>query len=339
MLMPVQLEAETLTGSYVNTLQHLYEHGDGDITSQSSNPTAQDSMLEATGVTNIIKRPRTRKIVEPILDHPIGYTANEFAWYLSGDYNVKNKGRMEKIWEPYADKQGNVNSNYGAKIWHEPVDNHRTQWDVVKQLFKNNIHTRRAIININLFNKDYKQLPNTKDFPCNVVTQFLVRNQKLHLHIYQRSCDIVHGYTHDVPFFTLVQEMLLREIQQHTPEVTLGHVVHHAGSMHLYDDNKEKLEGRNFNHWDVDDEIVFPEITHEDVRQLLNLNFNADTHFINNLREELDDYWTNPTNKVEVLYRDRLSYVEEWDKYVCDDCGQYANNAEELVPHECDNDN
>ena len=74
------------------------------------------------------------------------YAESEWLWYLSGDRSVERlgaiHGKIPPIWLRMADKNGNVNSNYG---W---------QWKRNNQLYKviamleNNPSTRQATISI-----------------------------------------------------------------------------------------------------------------------------------------------------------------------------------------------
>ena len=45
------------------------------------------------------------------------YAAAEWAWYMTGDTNIKTLGKLygkiPPIWKRMADDHGNVNSNYG----------------------------------------------------------------------------------------------------------------------------------------------------------------------------------------------------------------------------------
>ena len=70
------------------------------------------------------------------------------------------------------------------------------------------------------------------DVPCTCTLQFLVREDRLHLVTNMRSNDIILGLTHDVFCFTMLQEILARQLG-----FGLGSYSHIVGSLHLYDKN------------------------------------------------------------------------------------------------------
>lgn len=280
------IESETFTESYVNSLKALDEEGKMRH-SASNNPTAKDKTKELTNVTNVIKKPRTRKITEPMRDHNIFYLVNEVVWYMSGSYNIRGlPDVIEKTWETYADENGEVNSNYGAKVFHEDVGDGRTQWDVVKDLLIKDLYSRRAIFYFNLFDRDYKQLPETKDFPCTIGGQFMYDGEKLNLTIYQRSCDLNTGYGYDIPWFSILLEMMSIELG-----VEMGKLTHICGSLHMYKQNWYLYDGKDYHDFDEDEETIFPEMKKKDVFALIVGNHGIDTPFMNEFSKYIDEGW------------------------------------------------
>ena len=63
----------------------------------------------------------------------------------------------------------------------------------------------------------------------------MLRDGKLHLIVYMRSNDVIWGLPHDVFCFTMLQEIVAREL-----EADLGLYRHMVGSLHLYEDNREE---------------------------------------------------------------------------------------------------
>jgi len=64
-----------------------------------------------------ITDPKDRKIVNKERRWNLTYAESEWQWYLSGDRNTSKLGdiygKVPEIWKRMADKDGNVNSNYG----------------------------------------------------------------------------------------------------------------------------------------------------------------------------------------------------------------------------------
>ena len=82
----------------------------------------------------------------------------------------------------------------------------------------------------------------TKDLPCTVSLQFLIRDNKLHLIVNMRSNDLFMGFCYDVIIFTLWQEKMLVELKEFFPELKNGHYYHNANSMHIYSNNYRKIK-------------------------------------------------------------------------------------------------
>ena len=93
--------------------------------------------------------------------------------------------------------------------------------------------SRRAVININVPNENVIE---TKDEPCTVSIQFLLRNNKVHCTVYMRSNDIWFGFPYDVVFFTELQRIVAENLH-----AELGMYTHLAGSLHMYDRDEEKI--------------------------------------------------------------------------------------------------
>jgi thymidylate synthase len=87
-------------------------------------------------------------------------------------------------------------------------------------------YSRQAVIQ--LFDA-YDIVEKHKDIPCTCTLQFMVRHDKLHMFTNMRSNDVYWGLPHDVFFFTMLQEIMARDLS-----VELGTYKHAVGSLHLY---------------------------------------------------------------------------------------------------------
>jgi thymidylate synthase len=101
----------------------------------------------------------------------------------------------------------------------------------VLEELKNDPDSRRAVMHIN-------QPPDlgravgagSKDVPCTMSLQLLIRDRKLHMHVLMRSNDVVWGMPYDVFSFTCLQEAFLYLLQeQGVPVDGLGCYHHTAG--------------------------------------------------------------------------------------------------------------
>jgi thymidylate synthase len=69
----------------------------------------------------------------------------------------------------------------------------------------------------------------TKDLPCTISLQLLVRNNMLDMIVNMRSNDIIWGLPYDIFFFTVFQEIIANTIG-----IRLGTYIHRPASLHLY---------------------------------------------------------------------------------------------------------
>jgi thymidylate synthase len=180
---------------------------------------------EIINAITIITDPTKNILKSNIRNMPMRYAVGELLWYLSGNNKLDAIKRYSKAWESLSDDGETINSAYGYRIFEQFGFD---QWKYVKGLLKKDPNTRQAVIHI----KDASNKP-TKDTPCTVSLQFLLRNGQLNLTTYMRSNDIWLGFPYDVFSFTCMQIIMAFELG-----VEIGEYTHIAGSLHLYTRNK-----------------------------------------------------------------------------------------------------
>ena len=158
------------------------------------------------------------------------YAEAEWQWYLSGDRNIGKLGdlygKVPEIWKRMADRQGNVNSNYGYQ-WQRGY-NHTSQLDYIINLLKENPETRQACISI----YDGKEHPDYKtDTPCTYAVQFTIMHGRLDMCVTMRSNDLWFGFCNDQYCFSKLQKMISNRLY-----IEPGVYYHFAHNMHLYND-------------------------------------------------------------------------------------------------------
>lgn len=164
----------------------------------------------------------TRNIVTNFIRNmPMRYAIGELAWYLSGSNRVSDISRFAKKWADISDDGVHNNSAYG---WRIQDKFNFDQWEYVKGLIQKDPNTRQAIIHI----KDADNRP-TKDTPCTIYLQFLLRDGKLNLSVHMRSNDIWMGVPYDMFSFCFLQMKMAMELG-----VDIGEYTHYAGSLHMY---------------------------------------------------------------------------------------------------------
>ena len=164
------------------------------------------------------------------------YAEAEWKWYLSGDRNIDRLGllygKVPAIWKRMADKDGNVNSNYGWQ-WKR-----NDQLENVIETLKNFPDTRQAAISI----YDGKEISKYKhDTPCTYAVQFTILNNKLNMSVVMRSNDLWYGFCNDQYQFSSLQMLVAYELN-----IPVGTYYHFAHNLHLYNDKLPANEEKNY---------------------------------------------------------------------------------------------
>ncbi|MBP1649810.1 MAG: thyA [Bacteroidetes bacterium] len=142
----------------------------------------------------------------------------EVLWYLSGEDHIRNLRQHTKIWDAWADAEGNLDTAYGrywrrfpSARWNpetkayevEEVD----QIGKVVELLKTDPHSRRMVVTAwepgNAFGS---KLP-----PCHYSFVFNVSGGRLNCHLTQRSGDIAIGIPFNLAAYSLITHILARE--------------------------------------------------------------------------------------------------------------------------------
>ena len=120
---------------------------------------------------------------------------HELLWFLSGETNIQYlQDNGVRIWNEWADEEGNLGPVYGYqwRSWPAANGRHVDQISQVIEQIKNTPDSRRMIVSAwNVAEIDNMALP-----PCHMMFQFYVADGKLSCQLYQRSADIFLG----VPF-------------------------------------------------------------------------------------------------------------------------------------------
>ena len=178
-----------------------------------------------------MKNPMSNLIEDQDRNWKWDYAEAEWQWYLSGDRNIKKLGdiygKIPEIWKRMADKDGNVNSNYG---WQWQRNDQLTK---IVSMLKSNPKTRQAAISI-YDAKEWQAY--SKDTPCTYAIQFTIVNNKLNMCVTMRSNDLWYGFCNDQYCFSRLQLMIADRL-----EIRLGTYYHFAHNLHLYNNIIEKI--------------------------------------------------------------------------------------------------
>jgi thymidylate synthase len=158
----------------------------------------------------------------------------ELLWFLRGDTNIAYlKEHGVRIWDEWADADGNLGPVYGKQWRNWPTPDGR-QIDQINQLLeqiRNTPDSRRLIVSAwNVGELDQMAL-----MPCHALFQFYVADGKLSCQLYQRSADIFLGVPFNIASYALLT-MMIAQVCGLQP----GEFVWTGGDCHLYSNHLEQ---------------------------------------------------------------------------------------------------
>lgn len=155
---------------------------------------------------------------------------SELLWFISGENHVRNLRKHTKIWNSWADENGDLETAYGF-YWRnfphaggtmsqyenngditviergEAVGNFDQLGYCVEQL-KKNPNSRRLVVSAwEPYNAHKSKLP-----PCHLLYIFNVQDGRLCLHMSQRSCDLFLGVCFNIASYALLMHIIAKEV-------------------------------------------------------------------------------------------------------------------------------
>jgi len=160
------------------------------------------------------------------------YAEKELQWYLSESLNVYDMPNPPKIWRQVCDKNGFINSNYGWSIFSK--ENGEQYKHCIRELRRSK-DSRRAMM---IYTRPSMQWEYNKngmsDFKCTNSVQVLIRDNRLHYVVNQRSCDAIFGYKNDRYWHNYVHDKLIEDLRDDY-DLVKGNLYYQVGSLHVYE--------------------------------------------------------------------------------------------------------
>ncbi|RBW69494.1 thymidylate synthase [Bacillus taeanensis] len=161
---------------------------------------------------------------------------HELLWFLQGDTNIKYlKDNNVRIWDEWADENGNLGPVYGYqwRSWPTPNGESIDQISKLIEQIKTNPDSRRLIVSAwNVADVDNMALP-----PCHTMFQFYVAEGKLSCQLYQRSADVFLGVPFNIASYALLT-MMVAQVCDLEP----GEFIHTFGDTHIYLNHIEQVK-------------------------------------------------------------------------------------------------
>ena len=159
---------------------------------------------------------------------------HELLWFLMGETNIAYlKENGVRIWDEWADEDGNLGPVYGSQWRSWPAGDGETidQIERLVEGIKNNPNSRRHIVSAwNPAEIEDMALP-----PCHCLFQFFVADGKLSCQLYQRSADIFLGVPFNIASYSLLTHMVAQ-----VTGLEVGEFVHTFGDAHIYHNHFEQ---------------------------------------------------------------------------------------------------
>jgi len=214
---------------YLDLMQHVLDHG------------AQKHDRTGTGTISVFGYQMRFNLQEgfPMVTTKklhLKSIIHELIWFLTGDTNIKYlKDNNVKIWDEWADENGNLGPVYGSqwRSWPTPDGRHIDQISQIINTIKTNPDSRRIIVSAwNVADIDQMALP-----PCHAFFQFYVADGKLSCQLYQRSADIFLGVPFNIASYALLTMMVAQVCG-----LQYGDFIHTLGDAHLYNNHLEQAK-------------------------------------------------------------------------------------------------
>jgi hypothetical protein len=205
---------------YVDLVKHVLEHGQEAAPRGQKTREIEDAIVRIDNVYDVLPMGVGRGAVP-------GIGAVEACQLLSGQSLPELVIAVGPQFKNYAEDNGIFHGAYGLRT--------QGQYDVIIDRLKNDPDSRQAVVTI--WNPEYDLLPNKRDYPCTILHQFRVRNNKLNMSVYMRSNDVWLGAAYDFFQFTRVQLAVASVLG-----IEPGTYAHHVGSLHIYEQHYEAAD-------------------------------------------------------------------------------------------------
>lgn len=152
----------------------------------------------------------------------------ELLWFLRGETNIGYLHEHNvRIWDEWADPDGNLGPVYGAqwRHWVAPDGRIIDQISEVLRQIRTTPDSRRMIVSA----WNVGQLDQMALMPCHALFQFYVADGKLSCQLYQRSADMFLGVPFNIASYALLT-LMIAQVTGLKP----GEFIHSLGDAHIY---------------------------------------------------------------------------------------------------------
>jgi thymidylate synthase len=205
---------------YVDLVKHVLEHGKEVAPRGQKTREIEDAIIRIDDVYNTLPVGVNRGTVP-------GIGAVEACQLLSGTSFPDLVIAVGPQFSNYAEDNGLFHGAYGLRT--------NGQYEVVIDRLKTDPDSRQAVVTI--WNPQLDLQAQKRDYPCTILHQFRIRDNKLNMSVYMRSNDVWLGAAYDFFQFTRVQLAMASVLG-----IEPGKYAHHVGSLHIYEQHYKSAE-------------------------------------------------------------------------------------------------
>jgi thymidylate synthase len=209
---------------YVDLVQHVLKYGKEAAPRGMKTREIEDAVIRINDVKHTLPLGVGRGTVP-------GIGAVEACQLLAGAATPKLVIAVGPMFKNYAEDNGMFHGAYGART--------QDQYAPVIERLKKDPDSRQAVVTI--WDPVLDLLPEKRDYPCTVLHQFRIRDNKLNMSVYMRSNDVWLGAAYDFFQFTRVQIAMASVLG-----VAPGSYTHHVGSLHIYEQHYDAAESLKY---------------------------------------------------------------------------------------------
>ena len=205
---------------YVDLVKHVLEHGKEVAPRGMKTREIEDALIRIENVFDTLPLEVGRGTVS-------GIGAVEACQLLAGVTVPDLVISVGPQFANYAEDNGLFHGAYGPRT--------AGQYDILIDRLMQDPDTRQAVVTI--WNPQLDLQAQKRDYPCTILHQFRIRNNKLNMSVYMRSNDVWLGAAYDFFQFTRVQIAMASVLG-----IEPGTYHHHVGSLHIYEQHYEAAD-------------------------------------------------------------------------------------------------
>jgi len=198
------------------------------VTSGSS-PSYGVATREVRGVKLVLTEPRARYIASQVRPLNSTFCIGNFLYFLSESSLVEPLRYYNPNAERFSDDGRLLHGAYGPRLL--------IQLSYIKSHLARDPTSRRAVTLVMDAGLDLVEESHSRDIPCPVSIQWLVRDGALEVHAVLRSQNVAMVFPYDVFLLTMIQEWLAADLG-----VRCGAFVQYVASLHYYAHEQDLAE-------------------------------------------------------------------------------------------------